>query len=236
MSKIITGFFILSTFLGSWPVSAAPKKITMGITHYPPYADKNKEDLGIYPKYLKAFFNSQGVKVDFQFLPYARTIDMVKKKQIDSAIFGISSIKDLVKTKSLIATKPFYQVEFCLFYNSQKIKKPIQFKGFESLKGYSLVSIYKSPVNEEIKKLKLNLINTSDMQSALKMIEHKRVDIFLNSKAIGQHYIKELKLKNVKCQSVFTLENIVLATAQQKKLQKVFEAFNQHIRKYPLTN
>jgi hypothetical protein len=206
--------------------------VKIGVTHYPPFVDKEKKDLGIFPRYIKAIFKKTNYDVKFIFLPYSRNILSVRhKRMIDFTIIGAGNISELESQISVVKTKPFYQTKICIFYNKDKFKNGINAKELSKLKKYTIVSIIKSPINAELDNLNIKYLKVSRFDSALKMLFHKRADVFPNTKEIGEIHLKDKYFKghNIVCENNISVQDIHLISSKVKKYQKLIKLLNKNI-------
>jgi polar amino acid transport system substrate-binding protein len=60
------------------------EKITIAIGEWPPYMSKDLKHYGAGSRIIKEAFESRGIRVEFKFYPWKRTLLMVKKNKVDA--------------------------------------------------------------------------------------------------------------------------------------------------------
>lgn len=231
---MIKSFFFI--FLISTSLAAKDKEVVFGISHFPPYVDKDKEDLGIFPTFFKGFFKGIDRPVKFKIIPYSRTLELIKgQKIIDVAIAGSANIPEIEKKTKVLKSDPFYHVRFCAFYDQSRIDKKVTLKEFSGLKKYRVVSFIKSPINEFLKKENIRFDLVSKIDEAMKMIAVNRADYFVTSEKIGHFYVKQdPSLKNITCKDNLYIADIHLITSKTSEFSKLISKLNKYLIKHKL--
>jgi ABC-type amino acid transport substrate-binding protein len=223
--------YILFIILVSYSAISADE-LRIAISHYPPYVDKERSDMGIYPRYLKTFFKKEKIKFKFIYMPYARSLYGLDKNIIDMTILGKSSLLG-IKRKILVSDE-FFKVRFCLFHD---LNKKVKYKELSDLRKYKVVSIIKSPVNSMLDDIKIKYSVVPHIESAFNMLISERSDVFPTSYAIGNEYISLNKEKygSVKCEIDIFKEPIVIAFTKKNKHQLILDKLNKYILENKLT-
>ena len=229
-------FFLLPIFFSFSVLSYEPvKPITIGVAHYPPYVDKNKNDFGLLPSYLTKIFKLAGRHTEFKIMPYSRSIKFMEEKEVDFVIVAGTNLEDL-ENPNVMASETFYTTENCGFYNTQKHPEKLSLVDLHELKNYTVATIIKSPLHKELSKYDVVYTEVPSLKNGVDLVLKQRVDFFFISRLIMEHYIQANNIEDdiIDCGIKLKKEKIYIATAY-KRYSKLIKKINENFKKFPFT-
>lgn len=164
--------FFITFFLLICTSSVHPQKykeITWATPEWDGYT--NKDGSGIYNEIIKKIFNKKGIRVRIIYLPWKRSLYMIKTGKFD-----ISGADETLTTNFLFSNKPVILTQEYIFF--KKIKKPEFTKNnFHFNTTGAWIRGYLD--NSKLKNLKG--IETNQRESAAKMVLSGRADYYLDN-------------------------------------------------------
>jgi polar amino acid transport system substrate-binding protein len=195
MKRIIT---ILSLLTLIFSTQLFAKKFTVGIDDWKPFIYfENDEPKGISIDMFKKLAIELGYDIEFKYLPWSRSLMMLKSGEID-AMGNLSYSKK--REEFLTYVKPPYYEQKILFYTRKGEKELI--KKHEDLYNQIMIVgrdyVYYEKFDNDQKIKKENLVNF-DMNSNLVTLEYltinmllkKRIDVMIAPNAILNYLLKK---------------------------------------------
>ncbi len=124
----------IAIFLCCWADAKAysKDKIIISIDEFPPYFTKEFKDNGFLAKSITEIFSSQGIDVEFRYLPIKRAVRNAKEGRIDGIAGSFEKAefeKDFIFSESLIVNT------ISFFY---LISSEFEWSNYEDLKGFKV--------------------------------------------------------------------------------------------------
>lgn len=196
MKRRIISICLLGLFLfGSGPVFAAT--LSVRADSWPPYnMQPGSSTPGYMIEVLQEIFGGQGITVDYQLMPWNRSIDEVRKGSY-SAIIG-AAVEDA--PDFVFPTAPFGKLNYNFYV---KAGSPWRFNGEKSLAEVRIGFIdgynYGEPVDSYLAKAAAGRVYkaTGDdvLPKLLKMLVAGRIDAVIEGDVVMEHTIRELGYK-----------------------------------------
>lgn len=195
MKGILTGFIAMLT-VAALPVLSAQTVITVKADVWNPFnGDPKTEYLGYGIEILKAVFEKQGYKIDYQVTPWTRSLQDLEAGKT-TAVIGAAKVD--------CPEAVFPEEEMAKVVNSFYVKKGNTWKysGVDSLKSVKLASIseytYAPDVDAYIEAGKEPSVQIATGEDALvkniKKLQAGRIDTLIESPQVFAWKLKELKL------------------------------------------
>jgi len=179
------------------------KKFTVGIDDWKPFIYfENDKPKGITIDMFKKLANELGYDIEFKYLPWSRSLMMLKSGEID-AMGNLSYSKK--REEFLTYVKPPYYEQKILFYTRKGEKELI--KKYEDLYNQIIIVgrdyVYYEKFDNDQKIKKENLVN-SDMNSNLVTLEYltinmllkKRLNIMIAPNSIINYLLKKYHIED----------------------------------------
>ncbi|OMH38307.1 ABC transporter substrate-binding protein [Motiliproteus sp. MSK22-1] len=158
------------------------EKISWGTEVWKGYTDKDGS--GIYTQILERIFSNAGVEINISYMPFARTLHLVKINKLDFA-GGIP--RDKTKAKDYIQAKyPIAVNRFVAFFHKETLDK---WQGKASLEGRVIVATPHQAEQAGLEEEDVYVVETREQ--ALQMVLNKRAAFFLDNEKVLENIIKE---------------------------------------------
>ncbi len=207
------------------------QKIVLSSLDWEPYIGASLPNQGFVAEIVREAFKREGYTVEIQFYPWARTVDMAKKGQVNGYFpeYYAKEIEDYA-----YFSKPFLGGPVVLF--KRKADK-ISYAKLEDLKPYR-IGVVRGYVNEEafdkagfLKKEEV----TEDIGNISKLLNN-RIDLFAADKYVGQYLINKnfsdkAKLIDIVEKPLTVQDLYVCFSKQAKDGQKLQKDFNSGLKK-----
>lgn len=189
--------------------------ITVLVTHFPPFIDKNDQSKGLSWQLLSDFATSKGVQIKAQFLPTARLLTHIEKGDWQATILGLPS--DIKGQTSVL-------------YANKKVSYGLLVKHHEeiSLDGLHVAGIRtsgSSTIQTILKQQGVVFTEVNTLSQAYLMYEAKRIDavlgVVMDGKVVGAKNLEEFVMAKKIMEIPFVLslnKNNTKAMSAYKKL------------------
>lgn len=221
--------FLLFALLPSWVIS---EKITIAADPWLPFTGEQKEGKqGYLIDIAKAIFEPQGIEVEYQTMPWARSIEEGRKGTIQ-AIAGAykSDAPDFI-----FSQKPQGHLKDCFYVLKGN---PWRYHDLPSLESISLGVVngysYGEQLNQYIEKNKTNpkriqmVSGERTLDSNLLKLQKKRIEALVEGETVMTYYLKDQNLKiDLEEAGVNTVHEVYIAFApknlESKKYAKLLD-------------
>ena len=181
MAQCISLVLILSVSAAS----SEKKIIVLGAFEWPPYFSQKLPAGGFITQITRSAFARVGYQLEVKFLPFARLIQQVKQGEVQGAL-GIFHSPD--RAEFMVYTQLVYNTEVAFFAHREQ---RIDVTELENLSGYE-IGVLRGGLTEKMLEnigLKLSPVNTVDTN--LRKLLRKRVDLVASSKLNFQYLLKQ---------------------------------------------
>ncbi len=160
----------------------------------PPYEYlNNQQPAGMDIEILQEIAKRQKIEFRFQFVPWARALNMVKEGKAD-AIISLLKTEDRLNFLHYPET-PVYEDKILFFANKNFSQKP---RSLTDLKGVRVGVVagnsYGKEFDENTEMIK-EVVSTQEM--GMKKLAANRTPLFVINEIVGFHLIKELKAEGI---------------------------------------
>jgi polar amino acid transport system substrate-binding protein len=165
-------------------------------SEWAPYAGDPKDPLpGYVVEVIQEIFSARSITVDYRLTPWKRCIDQVRSGQIEAVLNTDSSyIPDLIYPKTPVC---YYQDVFIGLADSTWV-----YQGMESLDSqqigieadYGLIETMREYIKRNAQKNVQVFSGEDVMQTGVRMLERKRIDLFINDSEAFFWAVRRLKL------------------------------------------
>ncbi len=159
-------------------------KITVASDEWAGFSEQDGS--GLYFDVLRAVYGSQGYSLDIKITPFSRSVEMLESGKVDMNVGDFT--KDVKN-----GIFPKYPIDYDDLTVLMPKAKEAQFKGEESLKDKKVAWIvdygYENYLNVPVK-----LTETSDRESAIKMLQAGRVDYYIEDTAAIEPALQDMGL------------------------------------------
>ncbi len=217
--------------------SDLPKQISITMTEegnlpyqHGPYKGKK---IGLYVEIVKEAAKKIGISITFKPYPWKRCLVMMETGRSD-AIIGVLKNQTLQNYLYFVEEPLAYEETTMFTYRGSNIT----FDGnLNDIYKYKVGLIRGATFHDEWEKKKGNFIRLEEsnkMESLIKKLSHKRIDLIIGNKFIIQHNLKKLNLNNeiILIDARFKLNSGHLAFSKIKgeSHKALAEAFNNAIK------
>lgn len=222
------------------PSVAPAKTITIAADEWCPInCTPNSGTEGIGIDLARAVFESQGYRVNYVTMPWARALEEVRKGTIDAAV-GANTSDD---PTLVFPQSPLYTVD-----DGYYVKKDakINFSGVDSLEKYRLGVIQDYGYSDELQKLlekqkrKEGMVQETSGEDALQQnirkLQAGRIDVLVESNVVMGYTLRNLKLESEIVPVGYTKQGFVYlafspARTESKALVALYDAGVTKLRK-----
>lgn len=217
MQRITTTLMTCLTFMIFTTGLATAATITVRADSWPPYNDEPKSSKpGYMIEIIEEIFSSQGHEIDYQLMPWPRSLDSVRKGNYD-AVVGTDPAEspDFVYPANPLGVS----------HNGFYVKKGSTWKyaGIDSLKqvrlgiidGYGYTPALDKYIEENKGRKIFAATGDAALPQLLKMLKAGRLDVVLENSSVMSHNLQENQLTN----------DIINAGLAEQKLD-IFMAFS----------
>jgi len=190
MSKLICKLFCSTALLAMFvsPAFATGKTWKASLAQMPVYAES--KDKGVLVDFIKALEKVSGDKIEYQVVPFPRSMNDVQEKIVD---FHLPLIQmpgsDTGTDKFDYSSESIFHVNFTL-YSNKSLDITSQSAGkFKVETEASHTHYFNFPIAP-----------SSNIENSLKKVDAGRLDAFIFADAAADQFIKQNKLTNIKRQ------------------------------------
>lgn len=175
-----------------FPLPAHSDTFVFAIGEWPPFISKEAPDLGLHTRKVTQVFQSAGHKLEFEFLPWRRSLEMTKRGSL-AATFSWSYVEERTK-EFLYPETPIDRVNDVYFYRKDRFPGGLEALSFDQLKERKLTVVgiedywYQAPL--EATSVTFQSVATEDQ--AWTMLKHGRADIYIENDIVGMVHSQEL--------------------------------------------
>jgi|SaaInlStandDraft_7_1057024.scaffolds.fasta_scaffold05433_4 polar amino acid transport system substrate-binding protein len=187
--------FLMPGFSASSALAADPDVIRISTEEYPPYTSKNLPHGGIDAHIVEEAFGAVGIRVAYEYMPGARSIDLAKSGEFDATL-PWAHRKD--REAFFHYPDPVIAVDDEFFYHRPAFRfrwnpaKP----DYQVLSGKAVAAITGYDYGPGFQKAeKSGLIQVTRVRSldlAFKMLELDRVDLVISKERVALHELSRL--------------------------------------------
>lgn len=186
MSRIGSFFccFAVLLFMNTTPVRSEP--FTFAVGEWPPYISSQTPGFGSHTQTVKQVFDHAGVDLDFEFLPWQRSMEMTRNGTYP-ATFSWSYTQERA-LDFFYSTLSIDKIRYVHFYRKDRFPEGLDPLNFSMLRqqGLSVVAVknywYDKPLTDA--GVKVHFVVTEEQ--AWSMLHHKRADIYIESLQVGE--------------------------------------------------
>lgn len=204
-------------------------KIILGYVEFPPYTFTSEKGLaeGIYMAMAIQTLKASGIEFETRSLPAKRLYHAISEGKID-LFLGITT-SPLIEGKILSSQNKLGYITLNMYYlgNEKRLsgKDALIGKRIALINGYSY-----GVVGEFVTKYSSNVTYLNSRKSGFLMLDHQRIDFFLDYDGPGQAELNELKIEDIKKHELFSLGvyfNLSKSASNAKTIMKrIEESFN----------
>ncbi len=165
---------------------SAQEKVVLATLEWEPYIGKSLPNEGYVAEIVREAFKREGYSIEIQYYPWARTVEMAKKGQVDGYLPEYYA-KEVEEYASFSQGFPGGPVVFF----KRKADK-ITYTKYEDLKNYN-IGVVREYVNEEKFDAATYLKKDEAVDDATNVnkLLNKRLDLFVADKFVGLHLLKK---------------------------------------------
>ena len=191
MQKLYKWMFCSATLgvmLTTAPALAAGKIWRASLAQMPVYAESHEK--GVLVDFVKALEKASGDKIEYQVVPFARSIDDVQDKRVDFHLPLIQLPKVETGTNKLdYSTETIFHVNFTLYSNKTLEVTPVNVAKFKVETDAAHTDYFDFPIAPAFK-----------IDGALRKVDAGRLDAFIFADFASDPIVKERKLNKIKRQ------------------------------------
>ena len=215
MGQILTWILLNSTFLYGGETITSINIVTpewQGLT--------NKDGTGLYFELLQMVYEPVGIKVKYEFVPWARAVIYVNSKTND-ALLGSYNTVDAYFPEYPIDTEYTVAVYKNGIVDRWLGEKSIENKKVAWVRGYN----YHRYLN-----VKVNFSEVNRSEQGWKMLMEDRIEFFLNSQNAIKKYVKknDVDLNGIKINTVL-VKNIYVRFSKTVKSKRLIEIYDKRM-------
>lgn len=220
-------FLILA--IGFMATFASAEKITLANGDWAPYMSKDLKMHGYMSHIVKEAFASEGVEVNYVFLPWKRGFEDAKAgKYQGSLIWGFNE----ERAKDFLFSDPVAQLGTSLFHLKSKA---FDWSTPEDLKNLKLGGVvgYAYGVEDLENKGVIKILRISSADANYRKLASGRIDIVLEDTEVGHGLVSKLGLANTVTAHSKTLKPRKYSVIISKKVanaKHLLEAFNKGLK------
>ena len=205
------------------------EKITLANGDWAPYMSKDLKQHGYMSHIVKEAFASQGVEVNYVFLPWKRGFEDAKAgKYQGSLIWGFNE----KRAKDFLFSDPVAQLGTSLFHLKSKA---FEWSKPEDLKGLKLGGVvgYAYGVEDLETKGTIKILRISSADANYRKLASGRIDIVLEDTEVGHGLVSKLGLAETVTAHPKTLKPRDYSVIISKKVangQHLLDAFNKGLK------
>ena len=220
---------LLIMVLGLLAAMASAEKITLANGDWAPYMSKDLKMHGYMSHIVKEAFASEGIEVNYVFLPWKRGFEDAKAgKYQGSLIWGFNE----ERAKDFLFSEPVAQLGTSLFHLKSK---SFDWSAPEDLKNYKIGGVvgYAYGVEDLESKGVVKILRISSAEANYRKLSSGRIDIVLEDTEVGHGMVSKLGLSDSVTAHPKTLKPRKYSVIISKKIanaQHLLEAFNKGLK------
>jgi len=186
----------------------------------------NKDGTGLFFEIVRSIYEPVGIKMKFRFVPWKRAVYMIESCKADAIL---DAYLQNVSEKMIIPKYPIVKEYNVALFKKDKIKK---WEGVKSLDGLRLLWIrgYDFHKNPLMKDMNLKWEEIDDYDTAWKMLNMERTDVYLDAFVDVRSFIKKNKVDMTPYQMEFIFGEIgYMAFSKSEKSEKLTAIYDKRI-------
>jgi len=214
-------------------VALGQETIRIAVDNWLPYQDEKAVYLGSIHRVITEAFDHEGIKVEYGFHPWARSLALAEEGIWDAA--GISQRSE-EKERKFYFSEPVMSAEKVFFHLNNN---NFDWKVFSDLKqqriGTTIGYSYGDEFDQFISTGVLDIISSTRNQQSFRMLLKGRIDLFLLEKRAGE-YLLSSKFSDQKKRIVFhpkpvqTTQYHLIFSRHSSKAKYYLSAFNRGLK------
>jgi polar amino acid transport system substrate-binding protein len=185
-AKIICALVLSILFL--LPTTGFARTWKASIAQMPVYAESKEK--GILVDFIKALEKASGEKIEYQVVPFARSISEVQERKVDFHLPLIQLPGSETGTDKFdYSTETIFHVNFTLYSGKNLDINPQNVQKFQVETDAAHVDYFTFPI-----------LQSFSLEGSLKKVEAGRIDAFIFADAASDAIIKQNKFVNIKRQ------------------------------------
>lgn len=209
------------------------RTITIATGEYPPWAGSSLPHHGYVNHIVSEAFASQGLKVEFVYLPWKRAFEETRKGKFDATSYWYENAE---RREAMLFSDRVITNRIVFFQRADTPK--VQWKTFADLAPYrmsiTLGYTYSAELYEAIENKLLNPIIVSSDAQNLKLLMAKRVDFFATDEMSGYYMAAQLGIDPRKLvviePALVKPQGYLLAGKINPDSQLIIDTFNRGLR------
>ena len=189
MHKILKLLVVLSLFLSTGVT--AQEKVQIVSFEYPPIMSATLPYDGLMGEIVHESFKKENVEIKINFFPPRRFLTLIRTNIGAAYMCPLTVFKrDDVGIPDVNISPPIVNIVMVLIYHTSK-HKSVEYNNLKELAGYDVVVIRGSNTTKILKDAGLNVTEVS-IESQIKMLKQKRIDLAAVGLLMGNDMIKNL--------------------------------------------
>lgn len=186
--SVIKTCLLATILVGS---SLPAKNLVVGASEWPPFESEMAEEYGVYTKMLTKVINEMGYEPVYEFMPWKRNYEMVKRGVIPSSFawyYTKERSEEIFYPKHHLAT-----ADDVVWYKKSKFPDGLKIGNYEDIKEQNLKVVginsyyYVKPLQEL--EIDLHLVSKPDL--SWKFLDRDKADVIIQNDIVGGEEIKE---------------------------------------------
>ncbi|MCG8572735.1 MAG: transporter substrate-binding domain-containing protein [Spirochaetes bacterium] len=183
MKKYFSLLLILISVL-----SFSQSKIILTTGEWAPYTSKSMSEYGAFTEILTAVLKEMGVNYEYQWYPWKRAEDEVRK---GNAFACFPYLKNEERLKVYDYSEPLLSSTGKFFYLRSNIKKEVKWASLADFKSFTMGGVGGYWYLSEFEKAGLKIDLASSDESNISKLYNKRIDFALTDELVGWDIIKK---------------------------------------------
>lgn len=193
MMKLRSALFIFFLFLLNGPAKAQ-EALTFYVVDYPPYLiapDKDTSVSGVDVELVRAALQQENIAVDFKWLPWKRIVKSMKEGRIAGTV---SCSKREARLKFMYFSTPISYVARAIITKQDLDISNVRV--ISDLHNYKVVTVDSWGMQKELDQQSVENQSAPDLESALKAVRYRSMDMLYMAEYPALFYVKELGLED----------------------------------------
>jgi polar amino acid transport system substrate-binding protein len=154
----------------------ANKRFVIAAHEWPPFASREARYFGVLPRIVNQVFETQGITVEFRFMPWPDALDGVVSEEFDAALIWV--MEDLNRDPFIISA-PILEYRSALYYRHTMTppKKPDDLLGFRI--GLNPYYVYDEPSYRIMKSRSMTPVKGDSDRTHFDMLLRGDIDFYL---------------------------------------------------------
>lgn len=233
MHGILWGFLLLVGWMP--PVCADSGEIRLTTGQYPPLISAGIPNKGVVLHLVTTAFANAGIKVQYIFLPWARSYEMAKNAEADgSAVWTPTPERE----KHFYFSDPIIENKKVFFHQKDLRFKWKTFADFKGLRiGTTRSYAYAPDFRQSMSQAGAELIDADSDLINFRLLLDKRIDLHPNNQYVGEfllknHFTAKMAARVTHCDKAFAINQLSVIWPKSKKgSHKYAQIFNHELRR-----